>query len=409
MSRSFLLVAATFLVGVPCAQAQSALPPAVDAFVSSANALAKSAGDAADLGRTNSRLDIIHLAVTAKLATASPEPNLRLSDLDEGLVLCGPRTKNLVLTAQRNYLQAVAAKIDEVGKPSQIDNLSTAVKSLFASQSIDVKNIPDQQALEKVQHTMMSMCQSDLKLYDAYFFGRAIEEGAPTANTLGLSAFGPFFSLADTIISLITPIVIDGAKIVDEEKRRKVVLAFLSNPDNINRISSAGQQLAQHVSEAVLAKRRTLAGTFNQALALLRTKSVDLSKLPECKSYLSLAPEAKFARRPSGAPNDGFVSCWGAVWLELGPLVSSVLKSANDYDQLADAGDSDNASKAFAPLSKSLDAIVKDQNNMSAENLTRIWNLATELVAFAEKVNAAASPENQKKLKDAIDALVKAN
>jgi hypothetical protein len=39
---------------------------------------------------------------------------------------------------------------------------------------------------------------------------------------------------------------------------------------------------------------------------------------------------------------------------------------------------------------------------MSAANLSKLWNWAVELVAFAEKVSTAASPDNQKKIRNAI-------
>src|SRR5262245_30498680 len=63
-------------------------PPGADAFVASANALAKSAAERVDLGRSTARLNQIRLSLTQKLISAGGGDTIRLSDLDEVRLLC---------------------------------------------------------------------------------------------------------------------------------------------------------------------------------------------------------------------------------------------------------------------------------------------------------------------------------
>lgn len=385
------------------AVAQSALPPAVDAFVTSAAALSKAADEPAQLGRSTFRNDLIKMLLTEKLRAGGS--NLQLSELDETKLLCDARTATLVFAAQKNYLHSVSAKIDEVGKPSKIENLSDAIGVLFSHQTIDVKDIADEAGLEKQMQSILKLCKDDLAKFEIFYYGTTIK--APPAaveEAMSFGAFGPAGSLVDTIIAIITPVVVEGAKMIDEQQRRAAVLEFLTAA-NIKKIQDAGQNLSDRVSDAVSAKRRILAGAYSENLALLRSKTINLAKVEGCANLIALSQ--KDGHRASGAPNDEFVSCWAAVRNTVAPLMSSVLKSASEYDDFADAGDGANAKKSFELMSKSLNAIANKDQTLSPSELRSLWKWAVELVAFAQKVTEAVSPENRKKLDDAIDKLVK--
>lgn len=393
------------MIGCHAAIAQSALPPAVDAFVSSAAALSKAADESTELGRSNYRNEIVRTLLTEKLRSGVTQ--FQLDGLEETKLLCDARAAMLVLAAQKNYIHSVSAKIDEVGKPSKIENLSDAIGILFSHQTIDVKDITDSGTLDKQKQSILKLCKDDLAKFETYYYGTTIQPPPPGEGVEGavsFGAFGPVGSLIDTIISIITPVVVEGAKIIDEQQRRNAVLDFLT-PANIKKIQDAGQNLSDRVSDAVLTKRRRLAGTFSENLALLRVRTIDLNKIEGCKSFLSLAQ--KDGHRPSGAPNDEFASCWGAVRDGVASNISSVLKSASEYDDLADAGDTASAKKSFELMSKSLNAIANRDQTISVSDLKSLWKWTVELVAFAQKVTEAASPENRKKLADAIDNLVK--
>jgi hypothetical protein len=385
------------------AMAQSVLPPAVDAFIASVNGLSTSAKDLTDLGRSAARLQLFKTEVSRQLLSANGESVVQLAWIDEARVLCTVESDNIVLAAERNYLAAVGSKIEEIGKPSQIDNLTSAVHALFASQSIDVQSVADETALKNLQKGIIDRCTSDLKSYDIAYYGISLSQ--PTSQlgneAVGLSLLGSIGSLIDTIVGVVAPVIQEGAKIVDEQARRRVVLAFLSNPQNVAQIKNAGLDVARKTSQYVLTKRRALAGSFEQDLAVVRTRLVELKKLDACQAYLK--SESKLARRQDGPINDDFVLCWKATWDAFANDVAAALKDADEYDRLADAGDSDNATKAFVPLSQSLQAVANTDN----ASIAQFWNWATELLAFADKVNTAASPENRREIQQAIDALVR--
>jgi hypothetical protein len=333
------------------AGAQTSLPPAVDAFISSASALTKSASELVDLGRSTSRLEKLRREVTDKLLAARTGEPLRLT-ADEAELLCEARTDQLATAVRRNYIQSVAGRLAEVGKPSKIDNLESAVKSLFANQSVDMTiAIPSLQELEINRKRQRDRCQLDVKEFDLSFYGRAIiQSNVPNLEVPLIPAFDEIGALVQVIVGIITPVVINGAQFIDEEQRRKVILEFLRDPENVSAIQASGNGLARSLSSFVMAKRRKLVGPFFERAAVLRATSVDLSRNEDCKIFLA---DGKPLKRPDGnGISDNFVLCWRAVWDQLQTNVSPLLKAADDYDQLADAGDSDNALLAFDPVSR---------------------------------------------------------
>jgi hypothetical protein len=98
------------------------------------------------------------------------------------------------------------------------------------------------------------------------------------------------------------------------------------------------------------------------------------------------------------------VLCWRAAWTQLEGNAAAVLKAADEYDQLLDAGDKGNVKTSFAELSEALSAIAEG----SVTNPHVLWATATRLLAIGEKIQAATSKENRDKMQKAIDDLVKA-
>jgi len=181
MFFDILALGVAMLAGVIVpAGAQSALPPAVDAFVASANALAKSAGERVDLGRA--RLTMIRRELTNVLLAARAGIPLRLA-LDNEILLCDARANHVAVALRRNYLQAVAGKVEEAGKPARIDNLQSAVKSLFASQSVDLSaGIPSAEELKAAEKRMRDRCSLDVKSFDSAFYGKSLDQPADEAH-----------------------------------------------------------------------------------------------------------------------------------------------------------------------------------------------------------------------------------
>ncbi len=396
------LAAAALAIGATSAASAQALPPGADAFVASANALARSASERVDLGRATARLDVLRHAVTEKLLAAGAGQTIYLDTLDEQALLCRVRGAHLAVAAHRNYLQALAARIEEVGKPAQIDNLLVAVKALFAGQSIDLTGaVPSAAELAGLEQLQRERCERDFREFGRIAYGRALATGeAATEFPEAAGFFGPVAALVDAIVSVVAPVVVEGSRIVDEQRRRAAIKAFLADPVNRAAIKGAGTKLADEVASFIMSKRMKLAGVFSEQTAVLRHAPVELAKLDACKALLAL-PQ-KPALRSSGAPSDVFVLCWRSAWTQLEPIVASALKAADEYDQIADAGNPDNAKKAFEPLSNALDTLANDR--LSPETA---WALAVRLIGFAEKVSTATSNENRDRIRKAIDDLVK--
>ena len=131
------VVLAASVSGEPSMLLAQQLPPAVDAFVSSSNALVKATTESVELGRASERLTRIRAELTSELLTAKAAPNIRLS-IDLDALICEARVNNVDGAVRRNYLQAVAGQVQKVGTPSKVDNLSTAIQTLFSGENLDV-------------------------------------------------------------------------------------------------------------------------------------------------------------------------------------------------------------------------------------------------------------------------------
>lgn len=385
------------------AWSQTALPPAVDAFVAASDALARAADERVDLGRATERMNMIRASLTTSLLKR-PSPAKITIPLALPNLLCSARAANVEVAARRSFIKSIAARIDEVGRPTKIDNLETALKSLLSSQSLDITvALPNAEALAAARTAIQQRCEQDLTNFYQAYYGNNFAAIGPAAEISPAEAV-PFFSalgaLIDIISKIITPIVVEGAKIVDEQRRREAILAYLGAPGNIKRIEETGVSLSREIAKFTLEKRQRLAGNVSELAAVVRNTQIDLSKDENCKQYVSnssaLEADGKTLR-------DDFVLCYRVAWVQLEGPVSSLLKAAEQYDLLADAGDTDNARKAFEPLAKSLAAISAPGD----DGLIKFWNWAIRLVAFAGKLEAAISTENRDKIGKAIDDLVK--
>jgi hypothetical protein len=389
--------------------AAQAFPPGADAFLASANALAKSANERVELGRANARLNQIRLSLTQQLVTvANGNAAFSLSDLDETKLLCGVQSAHIEVASRRNYMQTVAGRIEEVGKTTQIDNLIGAIESLFAHQSIDLRGpMASRQEMETFAKNTLARCSNDIKSSQKSYYLASITAPVPvpTASNVdddefALAFFGPLNSLINAFVGIITPAVVEGAKLIDERERRAAIRRFLSDETNRNYIRQSGDTLATQVGLWIEAKRGKLTGSFLEKLAILRKTEVNLAKLDACKGFEA----ARFNTRASGAASDEFALCWRAAWGQLEASVTAFLKAADEYDPLLDAGDKNNAKTSFAELTEALSAISEN----SVTNPEALWAIATRLVSIGEKIQAATSKESREKIHKAIDDLVKA-
>jgi hypothetical protein len=386
------------------------LPEAYTSVVAITSALASSAGDLMQFDRTTQRLKKIRTALASKLVGANFGDRFSINDLiDEQDLLCGARASHIASISRYNYLNGVTSKIQEVSKQTNPTDIVSAIKALFASYSVNVSDKTlSATAINELKNLVITRCQTDIRGFDQAYYGIAIRPAAPVgpAETLtqpeALPSFGflgPFGVLIDTVIGIITPVAVETATIVDQAKRRKAIEDFLSDRDNRTSLENAGHELAQAVSDYTWTKRLKSAGSFVEGVAEIRAAEIDLAKLDACKD----SNNEKFIRSASGAPSARFMLCWRAAWGRLASIVAATLKAGEEYDELADAGDSATALKSFDKLKTELQAI---GGGNPLGDPQAFWQSILRLVSFANTLQTAFSQDNRDKIRKAIDGLV---
>jgi hypothetical protein len=426
---------------IACSAAQTAPDPATQkgytSFVATLASLTASASDLIALERGAGRLAIIRQAIATKLVAAydpgapAAAKTVNLSDvLDVASLLCGFRANSIKVVdklslrdpsatvtvdhlqtvARSNYLSSVVTQIESVSKVTTPGDILSALQALFASYQVKATDASLQAtAIDKVRARTLQRCQGDLKEFDKAYYGIQIkapepgpvaaEAAAPAAGLPSLSFLGPIGVLVDTVLGIVTPVIIDGATIIDEAKREKAVSDFLSDPKNQTALRTAGTQLARAVSDYTFAKRMSLAGSFAEQTVLVSNIKVELAKIDACND-----PEHKvYVRSASGAPSAIFISCYRAVWAQFQDGVNSAIKTGGDYDLIADAGDTSAALISYEKITEDFGAIAQN----SITNPAVFWQYVTQLVNFAGAVSTALSQDNRTKLEKAIDAMVK--
>jgi hypothetical protein len=406
------IIAAAFSAAIPSFSAAAdsvPMPKAFNSLSTSLSALAASGSEMIQMGRTTQRLQIIRLAFTQRMLVADPSSKIVLeeSTLEERALLCEVRSAHVITVSRFGYLNSVATQIQEISKPTNPTDLGSALKALFASYAVKASNAslsPD--TIGKLQNDVRTRCNNDIAGFDKAYYGTEIKgpsaptNAAPTPRDqeLAFEFLGPIGALIDTVIGTITPIAIEAATLVDEVKREQAVQAFLSDPKNRSALKDAGGKLAATISQFAWEKRLRLAASVTEGVKGLRSTEINLGALSECKK---LGP-GRFDRSESGAPSSQFMLCSKAAWEQIEKPISELLKTAEDYDQLADAGNTDTAKKAFEQITGDLTAISEN----AVTDPTLFWQYVTQLVGFANTIQKSFSQESRDKVHKAIDLMV---
>ncbi|MCP3395310.1 hypothetical protein NLM27_42005 [Bradyrhizobium sp. CCGB12] len=402
-------------------------------FVASLSSVTASASDLLLLERGAGRLALIRKSVTQQvLAAYTSSSSSKTIDLGQALelsgVLCGIRANSVVIldkfsqrdqsarfvvdhlqsVARANYLSSVATEIQSVSKSAAPGDILSALQALFASYQIKASNATLQPgAIDKIRARTLQRCQGDLKEFDRAYYGAEIAAQAAASDLVqpaaasgipSLSFLGPIGVLIDTLLGIITPVAIEAATIVDESKREQAIKDFLAEPKNQTAIRNTGIELAKAASDYTFARRMALAGSFAEQLAVISAVKIDIGKVDACAD-----PDKKvFSRSETGGPSTIFLRCHHAVWKEVQEQIGAALKTASDYDVIADAGDTSAGLNSFREITADFGAIIA-----SPAKADEFWQHVTQLVSFAGSVATAVSQENREKIRKAIDALVK--
>ena len=106
------------------------------------------------------------------------------------------------------------------------------------------------------------------------------------------------------------------------------------------------------------------------------------------------------------------MKCYSLVWDDISDNVAAALKSADQYDQFADAGYGLTAQgggdpKLVADVIKQLDAAIQPSTNGEISGAP--WGNAIKLLNFGDTIAKALSKSNRDAVLKAIDDLVKSS
>jgi hypothetical protein len=367
------------------------LPKAYESIVLTLGTLATSGTAALKTKRSDERTLAIRSALTNALlshgtqTTIKLDPDNKAAPLGEVAMLCNVREDFVNSSNSLNFVSSLISQVTEVSKPApKPGDLVSAFKLLFATSSYSISDKTSKVPEKKQEQQFLDACDSDLKSYETAYYGAVVsasDKAVPAATDEGLAFLnflGPVGVLINSFISVVQPIFIDAATIVDEQRREEVIVKALH--DERNRIDSASKQLAVEVDNFAIGQRRNLAGSFVEQLVAIREKPIDISKIPECQSF------AGTPRLPSGAPSASFITCWKASWAQIDSDVTNLLKTGDQYDALADAGN--------ATGRKQIGVLLADYEKISAGKADAsdiYWDAVTQFVSFANAVANAAS------------------
>ena len=364
------------------------------------------------IDRSNDRANIIRGALTTQLLTASPTTQkLTLGTLTAGgheyvlsnaLVLCRSRGKHAVIAADASYLGTVTSSLNKFATPPKIETIADALGSVFQNYSISTPPATTrQESAAKVE----KQCADDVNAWPAFSYGRTLGGGAASFAVIGdiTTGLNAVATLYNAIVAMLTPIIVTPAKEYDAQQRAAAITNFFINYRTT--LLNAAQTLADSGSALAKASRLEALGQYSEAMASLRSTSIDISNVAQCAKATQspLLNTIQSDNQSYYIPNDNFVICYAEAWKQIADQVKAVLTAADQYDKFADASD-DGLQNAVKQIRDNIDHI--NDVGPSAE-LNAVLEGAGKLIAYGQTVSQALSQDNLKKAQTSINDLMK--
>lgn len=373
----------------------TAYPAGADSLVGAINALTSAEDKRVALWRSEDRYSTLRrMLVQSVVGSKGESSGVSLDDDAIKKLLCGSRRGFVKVQASQTYLTAVSTELKKTATTEKITGLTASIMTLFKTYSVEVTSTPDK--LKAAQDLAESICTTDYQKFAKSYYSYAFVG----ANTGIEDIFSPFSALIKLVMDIITPVAEAGAKLVDAEARKKAILDYLKKPGTIKNITAASTVVNSELSSSLNTARYQKVGQFVEQAIALRDIAPDLSKTP-CKQ----AFDASGLIVNGGVPSDNFIKCMSMVSAAYADKLAALLKAADDYDQLADSPP-DVAGTKLKAITQKLDDIAKDK--VPPATAKELWDKAVEIIGFAQTVLTAASKDNRDKVKQDIDALVKA-
>lgn len=372
------------------------LPPAVEGFVAATTALAASAGPKIDSYRTEIRAIPVRKAIMQGILKSDGK-SVVLGSFSAVSTLCDPRAEYSLQKAEKTYLDVITAKVDST-KKSDVSNVVGAFQALFKDYTIEPPVQPSGGANaepDDYRRAARDNCVAETKTYFDAYYGSSEESISAIVTAVA--------GLYDVFKSIVAPAVIEGGKIIDEQRRARAIVEFLQNDQQRKAVSTAAKDMVSVLSEANKRDRARKFGAYLEQAALMKQASVAVGDINECKPLYALKDKGwdKILKQDDGLPHPALLACYRSVWSKYADSATSLLTAAAEYDQVADVNFSKEAG-SYNQVITNLDKI------RSGEGATfqQIWGAALRLVSLADKVQTAASDENRKKLSDAVKKVV---
>lgn len=372
-------------------------PPGADSLVSAITALTDAEDKQVGIWRSSKRYQSLRAEFVTSLIKGKGGEALGGINFDYESLLCEPRRGYVELAAKQAYLASTATELKKTATTAKIDTLTAALITFFKTNSVKVTS--SEANLTGKKNAAFDACKKDFGEYAESYYAHQF-----AGTDAGLEDFfSPFLALFKTIADVITPVAIAGAKLVDEQDRKKAIQDYLLKKGVKEQLIGAAKLVNADLSATLRRQRLQRVGQFTEQALALSSTSFDATKEPSCQAAFDTNGVKKKADNVH-RPSDDFVKCATIGWAVYSEKLAGLLKAADDYDQLADAPPDLKGDK-LKSITDQFDAIAK--GTLPQQSFEELWKTAVEIVGFAQTVITAASSDNRDKIKKQIDDLVK--
>ncbi len=300
-------------------------------------------------------------------------------------LLCQPRVPHAQTAAHSAYLAAASAGLQRLSK-EPADEFGPLLAALFRSYD---GSIDEPRGDAEIRGEVLAVCRADIESHAATVYG---VPGGRAESGFIAAAVG----LYEVVREVLLPVATAGLQEVDRARRAAALRRFLAAPENRARLDAALAALDGYLDDQLARERHV------QLLAVLRRQAAllsavgDVSTTAACDGVAELGTDdpAQAAALPA------FQSCHDALWHGLDDAPQAYLVAAAQYDGLADADPAGAVQAVRGAMAGLVEASTVELDPAA------LVSAMVRLIAVAEKLESATSPDSRQKLKQAIDRLL---
>ncbi len=376
-----------------CVAPREAYVGSIKAFSDASDSLAVVANPVLDAWRTSQRALIFRSALTNKILAP------RDTDLDRQLIrgefslLCLSREEYAQLRGAQTYLAATGKALGTVaGDPPK--DLGKLVEALTNNYTISL-------ALSNDHAAVTAGCRTDLERYVNTAYPRSVKEAREELAISAALAAGK--AALDLIQQVVVPLATRAAQEVDSARRASALQTFLSDTKFQKDLQESIDHLADLLKQTQTQGRRMKVKEFMDSLNGFGASMIAADKILADPKSGCLKIRVPKDDKDDIRLTSEFQQCYAAVWTEWQPQITKILTAAADYDVEADKYADETAANLKKISSKLADIAA---GKMDQDTARATLQAGIRLAGLAKDIHAAAaSAENQKKVKVVMDQL----